>query len=70
MPLTSEEVLRIKRMNDDELVSNAHTEDVGVVVEAMLRLHHTTRKLNVILIWLTAVLVVLTTAWFWRPSLG
>jgi hypothetical protein len=49
-------------MRHDDLVANAHSEDLAVVVEAPLRLHRTTIFLNGVLIVLTAVLVVLTCA--------
>jgi hypothetical protein len=63
MALSSEQVSRIKRMDRDELVSNAQSEDLGVLVEATLRLHRTivhlhwsTWVLNGVLILLTAVI--------------
>jgi hypothetical protein len=60
MSLTAEQVKRIKAMKHDDLVANAQTEDLAVVVEASLRLHYTTKVLNGVLIFLTIVLVVLT----------
>lgn len=62
MTLTVDQVKRIKAMRHDDLVANAHSEDLAVVVEASLRLHRTTIFLNGVLIVLTAVLVVLTCA--------
>jgi hypothetical protein len=73
MALNPEQVSRIKRMNPDELVSNAGTEDVGVLVEATLRLrraivhlHRSTWALNVVLIFLTAAIVY--AAFMFRPA--
>jgi hypothetical protein len=73
MALNPEQVSRIKRINPDELVSNAGTEDVGVLVEATLRLrraivhlHRSTWPLNVVLIFLTAAIVY--AAFMFRPA--
>lgn len=60
MPLSASDVARIKRMDDDELLSHAESFDLAVGVMATLHLHHTTRRLNRILIWLTVALVFLT----------
>ena len=62
MALAPEQVKRIKAMNHDDLVANAQTEDLAVLVETSLRLHRTTKCLNVVLIFLTGVLVLLTLA--------
>jgi len=62
MALKPEQVQRIKRMKHGELVANAQSEDLAVVVEASLRLHRATIILNGILIFLTAALVGLTYA--------
>jgi hypothetical protein len=55
MALTPDQVRRIKAMNHDDLVANAQTEDLAVVVEASLRLHRATVFLNGVLIFLGAV---------------
>lgn len=60
MALTPEQVKRIKAMKHDDLVSNAQSEDLGVVVEVGLRLHEVTKLLNGVLIFLTVVLLLLT----------
>jgi hypothetical protein len=57
MALNPEQVARIKRMKRDELLSNAQTEDLGVLVETVWRLHRTTWVLNAILIVLAAAIV-------------
>jgi hypothetical protein len=62
MSLTIDQVKRIKAMKHDDLVANAQTEDLAVVVEASLRLHWTTKILNIVLIFLTGALVCLTCA--------
>ena len=49
-------------MRHDELVANAMSEDLAVVVEGALRLHQSTRRFNVVLIVLSVVLVLLTLA--------
>jgi hypothetical protein len=60
--MTNEQVERIRAMESRELLANAESPDMGVLVEASLRLHNTTWWLNVVLIFLTAVLVALTAA--------
>lgn len=60
MALTSNQVKRIKAMKHDDLIANAQSEDLAVVVEASLRLHRATKVLNGVLIVLTLALVVLT----------
>jgi hypothetical protein len=60
MALTVDQVKRIKEMNHDDLISNAQSEDLGVIVEVGLRLHKATIYLNCVLIALTIVLVLLT----------
>lgn len=60
MALSTEQVKRIKAMKHDDLVANAQSEDLGVLVEVSLRLHNTTKFLNGVLIFLTLVLVCLT----------
>jgi len=62
MALTVDQVKRIKAMKHDDLVANAQTEDLAVVVEASLRLHRATIFLNTVLIFLTGALVGLTYA--------
>jgi hypothetical protein len=62
MTLTTVQVKRIQAMNHGELIANAQSEDLAVVVEASLRLHRATIYLNIILILLTVVLVDLTYA--------
>ena len=62
MALTVEEVQRIKAMKHDDLVANAQSEDLAVLVEVSLRLHRVTKSLNGVLIGLTIVLVLLTGA--------
>jgi hypothetical protein len=62
MALRDDQVKRIKAMKHDDLVANALSEDVGVIVEVGLRLHRATIFLNVVLIILTGVLVALTFA--------
>jgi flagellar biosynthesis protein FliP len=58
--LTAQQVERIKAMKHHELVANAQSEDLAVLVEASLRLHNATKFLNGVLIFLTFVLVCLT----------
>ncbi len=60
MALTGEQIRRIKKMKHDDLIANAQTEDLAVVVEASLRLHRATIILNLVLIVLTAALVYFT----------
>jgi len=60
LALSVEQVKRIKEMNHDDLVANAQSEDLAVLVEASLRLHRATKWLNGVLIVLTVVLVGLT----------
>ena len=62
MALSPQQVASIKKMNHDELVSNAQSQDLGVLVEATWRLHRTTWLLNAVLIVLTVVLITLTAA--------
>jgi hypothetical protein len=64
MALGRDEVSRIKRMDPDELLSNAQSGDMAVLVEATLRLnrtvkhlHWSTWALNGVLIFLTAAIV-------------
>ncbi len=61
MVLKTEQVERIKAMKHDDLVANAQSEDLAVLVEVSLRLHRATIFLNGVLIGLTAALVFLTT---------
>jgi hypothetical protein len=68
MALTVDQVKRIKAMKHDDLIANAQSEDLAVVVEASLRLHRTTKVLNVVLIILTIVLVALTGALVYYAS--
>jgi hypothetical protein len=60
LTLTPTQVIRIKAMRHDDLVANAQSEDMAVLVEACLRLHRATKVLNGVLIFLTIVLIVLT----------
>ena len=60
MGLTDEQVKRIRAMKHHDLVANAQSEDLAVVVEASLRLHRATWFLNGVLILLSLALVVLT----------
>jgi hypothetical protein len=60
--LTDDQVKRVRAMKHHELVANAETQDMAVVVEASLRLHRATVFLNAILIVLTIVLILLTAA--------
>lgn len=60
MALTDEHVKRIRAMKHHELVANAQSQDMAVVVEASLRLHRATWFLNGVLIFLTLALVGLT----------
>jgi hypothetical protein len=62
MALTPDQVKRIKAMKRDELVANAQSEDLAVVVEASLRLHRATVFLNWVLIFLGIVTAALTAA--------
>ncbi len=62
MALTVDEVKRIKAMKRDDLISNAQSQDLAVVVEVGLRLHNVTKVLNGVLIALTLVLIALTGA--------
>jgi hypothetical protein len=68
MALTPEQVKRIKAMKHDDLVANAQSEDLAVVVEASLRLHCATKVLNGVIIALTIVLVALTAALVYYAS--
>jgi hypothetical protein len=60
--LTEEEVERVTHMKWKELVANANSVDLGVLVETNLRLDRTTKILNGILIWLNVILVAMTVA--------
>ena len=60
MPLSDVQISQIRKMKHDELLRAAQTPDMGVVVEAALRLHRATIWLNLVLIALTVVLVGLT----------
>ena len=62
MALTVDQVKRIKAMKRDDLISNAQSQDLAVVVEVGLRLHNVTKVLNGVLIALTLVLIALTGA--------
>jgi hypothetical protein len=57
MPLSREQVQRIKEMKHDDLVANAGSDDMAVFVEVALRLHRATIWLNGALILLTLALV-------------
>jgi hypothetical protein len=59
MPLSNQELARIKSMTDDDLVRGAQTEDLAVVVEANLRLKRATTRLTWVLIVLTVILVLI-----------
>lgn len=59
MALTEEQVKTTMAMKHHELVTNAQSQDLAVVVEASLRLHKATKVLNGVLIFLTLTLVVL-----------
>ena len=59
MPLSDQELARIKSMTDDDLVRGAQTEDLAVVVEANLRLKRATTWLTWVLIALTVILVLI-----------
>jgi hypothetical protein len=58
--LTSIEISRIKKMKHDELLRNALSSDMGVLVEVSHRLHRATLWLNGMLVFLTLVLIGLT----------
>ena len=60
MGLSDDQLARIRRLSDDELVRNAQTEDLASVVESNMRLKNSTEHLTRVLIRLTWVLVVLT----------
>jgi hypothetical protein len=73
MALSPDEVSRIKRMDHDELLSNAQSGDMAVLAEATLRLnravvhlHRSTWALNAVLILLTAAIVY--AAFMFRPG--
>ena len=68
MALTHDEVKRIRAMKHQDLVANAQSEDLAVLVEASLRLHNATKFLNGVLILLTIVLVALTAALVYYAS--
>jgi len=68
MALTVDQVKRIKAMKHDDLIANAQSEDLAVIVEASLRLHSATKVLNGVLIFLTIVLVALTGALVYYTS--
>ena len=70
MALTVDQVKRIKAMKHDDLIANAQSEDLAVIVEASLRLDRTTKRLNRVLIFLTFVLVALTGALVYFASAG
>ncbi len=58
MALSDDELKRIRKMRDDDLVRNALTTDLAVVVEANLRLKKATSCLTLVLIVLTVLLVI------------
>jgi len=58
--LTDVQISQIKKMKHDELLRNAGSPDMGVLVEVSYRLHRATVYLNGILIFLTVALVLLT----------
>jgi hypothetical protein len=69
MALSDEQLKRIRLMTYDDLVRNAQTEDLAVVVEANLRLKSATKRLTWVLIGLTAALVIIgiiETVHLWR----
>lgn len=68
--LSEQEVNRIKAMDHDELVAHAVSHDLAVIVEASLRLHETTKRLNLILIFLTVALVGLTAVLVYFANVG
>ncbi len=58
MTISDDDLKRIRQMSEDELVRNAQTVDLAVLVETNLRLKNATGRLTWVLIWLTVVLVV------------
>jgi hypothetical protein len=59
MPITDQQLARIKSLSDDDLVRGGQTEDLAVLIEANLRLKRATSRLTWVLIVLTLILVII-----------
>jgi len=57
MSLNQEQIVRIKRMNRDELIGTVQSEDLAVLMVAILRLQRTARWLNIVLMVLTVIII-------------